>query len=89
MEAGKIAVAVIGLGMGYEHLKAYAGNSHTEIVGICDTDAQILARCKVECVLNDRSVSVDVYEGARTVAACEAAVASAKTGKPVNVQQVK
>jgi len=39
----------------------------------------------VDCILNDKPVVTDVYEGAKTVAACLAAVESARTGKTVRV----
>lgn len=35
-----LRAAVVGLGVGQQHAKAYANNSHTELVAICDPDAQ-------------------------------------------------
>jgi predicted dehydrogenase len=42
----------------------------------------------VEAILQDRPVKTDVLEGARTVAACRAAVESACLGRPVAVEEV-
>jgi len=42
----------------------------------------------VDAILNDKPPVTDVYEGARTVAACVAAVESAKSGKPVKVEAI-
>ncbi len=43
----------------------------------------------VECILNDRPVLTNEFEGAKTVATCLAAVESAKTGKPVKIEKVE
>ena len=43
----------------------------------------------MDCILNDKPVCVDAVEGARTVAACVAAVESARIGKPVKVAAVR
>ena len=48
MDRSKIGVGVIGLRMGRGHLSGYAGNARTEIVGVCDVDAQLLAERKTE-----------------------------------------
>jgi len=40
----------------------------------------------VECILEGKPLPTDGREGARTVAACRAAVESAGTGKPVAVR---
>jgi UDP-N-acetylglucosamine 3-dehydrogenase len=37
----------------------------------------------VDCILNDKPVATNVYEGAKTVATCMAVVESARTGKSV------
>jgi len=42
----------------------------------------------VDCILNDKPVETDVYEGARTVATCLAAVESARTGRTVRVDDL-
>lgn len=42
----------------------------------------------VECILHDKPVTTDVYEGLKTVATCRAAVESARTGKPVRVEDL-
>ena len=42
----------------------------------------------VDCILHDKPVVTDVYQGARTVAACTAVVASARSGKPEKVPSV-
>jgi UDP-N-acetylglucosamine 3-dehydrogenase len=46
--AKEIGAGVIGLRMGRAHLAGYQNNPHTEILGICDTDEEILARMKKE-----------------------------------------
>jgi len=43
----------------------------------------------VACVLEGRQPLVDAREGARTIAACVAAVESARTGKPTPVQDIE
>lgn len=48
MNGEAVGVAVIGLRMGYQYLKGYGRNPRTRIVGICDTDPEILARRKEE-----------------------------------------
>jgi len=42
----------------------------------------------IDCILRNRPVITDVYEGARTVAACVAAVTSAESGKPEKVAAI-
>lgn len=42
----------------------------------------------VDCILNDKPILTDVREGARTVAACVAAVKSVKTGQPVRIERI-
>jgi len=44
----KLGAAVIGLSMGYAHLTGYRDNPHTRIIGICDTDSQLLGRVQKE-----------------------------------------
>jgi len=39
----------------------------------------------VDCILNDKPVVTDVYQGAQTVATCLAAVESARTGQTVRI----
>ncbi len=42
----------------------------------------------VDCILNDKPVVTDVYEGAKTVATCLAAVESARSGRTVRIQDL-
>jgi len=42
----------------------------------------------IDCVLGRKPLVMDARQGAKTVASCLAAIESAKTGKPVKVQQV-
>jgi predicted dehydrogenase len=43
METAKIGVGVIGLRMGHSHLAGYAQNPHCTVIGVCDTDQDLLA----------------------------------------------
>lgn len=40
----------------------------------------------VDCILNDKPVATDVYEGLKTLATCRAAIESARTGRPVRIE---
>lgn len=42
----------------------------------------------VDCILNDKPVVTDVYQGAQTVATCLAAVESARTGQTVKIDDL-
>ncbi|MBM3241616.1 Gfo/Idh/MocA family oxidoreductase [Candidatus Poribacteria bacterium] len=48
--------------------------------------AHFVANHFVECILEDKTPMVDVRDGARTIAVVEAAIQSAKEGKPVKVK---
>lgn len=39
---GRLGVGIVGLGMGFSHLKAWQNNPHIEIKGVCDLDEQLL-----------------------------------------------
>ena len=44
----KTGVGIIGLRMGRAHLVGYRNNPHTKVLGICDTDEEILGKTKEE-----------------------------------------
>jgi len=48
MSTEAIGIGVIGLRMGRGHLAGYVQNPHTEVVGVCDVDEQLLATRKEE-----------------------------------------
>ena len=43
----------------------------------------------VDCVIQEKPVLTDVRQGARTVAACVAAVQSARSGQPVRIEVIQ
>lgn len=44
MAARKLGIGVIGVRMGRQHVEGYQNNPHTEIIGVCDLDEELLEK---------------------------------------------
>ena len=80
----QLRVAVIGLSMGEYHLASVL-QSGAEVIAIDvnnhNTDGEFAVSHR--CITDGTKPEMDVYQGAKTVAACLAIMESARTGKPI------
>ena len=81
----KLKVAVIGLSMGKNHIRAVQEHPEAEILPINVNNHNTVREFAVfaEHILEDTRVQMDARQGAKTIAACMAIVESAGVGMPV------
>lgn len=97
MKPNKLRAAVIGLGVGEQHIAGYESDSRCEVTTLCDFDASKLAQVasrhpgknpahSAEDILTNPDidvVSIATYEDTH----CEQVVAAVETGKHVFVEK--